>query len=595
MSRLISLRSHFRQLLGRAKRKIIREAKNLLFYRSDTLNLWLWHLIQAYENGSISSQAQESPIRHHDGITKFHVLVLVDSGDTAEGIRSTINSLSEQSVHVSSVCIMLLADSDAATALAVHHFADQHSKGEIEVRLGREFRACESNGWTCILRAGVRLKACTLFRLAAFIQEHPHAKFLYTDEMQVGPRRLAVPFLKPDWSPDLLLSRNYIGDFIVARNDILSQEPFEWSSISLYDIILRLTELAAPDILHIKEILYECPRTVPNVQKDTMALNLALKRRGVLGEVCVSEPGQYQIRYRVNPGYKMSIIIPTKDRIDLLERCIASLQLEGMQDVEVIIIDNDSIEPASHAYFHRLSTQNGFRIIQSKEKFNYSRLNNLAVRHSVGDVLLFMNNDTEILTDKWWEYLLGYVQQPRIGAVGAKLLYPNGRIQHGGDIVGLYGAADHAFRGRRASEPGYGNYLRSIRNVSAVTAAFLMMRRTLFDAIGGFDEALDVAFNDVDLCLRIRQAGYDIVWTPQVEVRHYESASRGHLHPDENTIYFREKWASILAAGDPFYHPALSHDGVDHMLDVSMLYTCIKSRLGLKVEGRAGLAKERMW
>ena len=222
-------------------------------------------------------------------------------------------------------------------------------------------------------------------------------------------------------------------------------------------------------------------------------------------------------------------------------------------------------------YFDLIKNYPECRVLPFNDSFNYSRINNFAVGQARGDLLLFLNNDTEVITSDWMEEMISHAQRQEIGAVGVKLLLPNNVVQHGGVIVGLGGVARHVFYGNQSSDPGYMGLASVTRNYSAVTAACLMMRRKIFEEVGGFDEELDVAYNDVDLCLKTIKHGYYIVWTPHATLYHYESASRGQIQPERNTRYFCDKWKEFLEDGDPFYNPQLALDRGDYMVKISSL------------------------
>lgn len=396
---------------------------------------------------------------------------------------------------------------------------------------------------------------------------------VYSDEDRLtdnGARK--APFFKPDWSPDLLLSMNYIGNFMVVRRLLVQRlcgfrEGVDGSEV--HDFVLRLSE-ETKKIAHISQILYHkrllhgLETCVPeNYDKafdsGLKVIEEALKRRGVEGDVLQIGSERYHVKYRVQGEPLVSIIIPTKDKVHLLKRCINSIREKSYYcKYEIFIIDNDSVETETKAYFEDLKRIKDCRVLHYNDHFNYSKINNWASRQAKGDYLLFLNNDTEVITADWLEELLSHCQRPEIGAVGAKLLFPDGNIQHAGVVVGLFGVAGHAFYGRPCGELGYMGFASVTRNYSAVTAACLMMRRDVFNEAGGFDESLDIAYNDVDLCLKVVNKGYFIVWTPQAVLYHHECATRGLDLQKNNIRYFCDKWNDFLKNGDPFYNSNLS-------------------------------------
>jgi len=422
-----------------------------------------------------------------------------------------------------------------------------------------------------------------LSEVVKLLNQNPDLDLIYSDEDKLEPDgRRSEPFFKPDFSPDLLMSMNYICHFSVFRRSLLNRiggfrKGFEGSQD--YDIILRVSEQTSK-IAHIPRILYHW-RKIPGSASSSVsvksyayeaavkALEEALRRRNICGEVTVLAPGRYRVRYEVAGSPLVSIIIPTKDGLEFLQRCIESIRKKTTyHNYEIVVVDNGSRDLVTVDYLRRMERDGDCRVVVFDQPFNYSRINNLAVTRARGTFLVFLDNDTEVVTPEWLEEMLGHAQRQEVGAVGAKLLFPNNTIQHGGVIVGLGGVAGHAFYGLPATDPGYMGLTTVVRNCSAVTGACLMMRRSVFEEIGGFDEELDVAFSDVDLCLRIIQKGYYIVWTPHAVLYHHESATRGYCHPERNTRYFCNKWRDFLDRGDPWYNPNLALDRSDFMVRV---------------------------
>lgn len=397
------------------------------------------------------------------------------------------------------------------------------------------------------------------------------ADLIYSDEDKRDEEgRRCEPFFKPAWSPDLLYSYMYLCHFSVYRKSVIDRlggfrEGFDGSQD--YDLALRFTE-TTNKIAHIPKILYHW-RKVPASTSATItakpeaflaaqkALADALLRRNIAGEVEINpEYGYYRIRREiVSPG-KVTIIIPTRDRLSLLRRCIDSIEsATDYKNYEIVIVDNGSEDSETLGYLKHTP----HRVIRDEGEFNFSRLNNLAARQSDGEYLLLMNNDTEVIAGEWLSAMVEHAQRPEVGAVGAKLLYPDGRIQHAGVVIGLGGVAGHSHKfadGFRGT--GYAHFPNLIRNYGAVTAACLMMRREVFNEMGGLNEQeLAVAFNDVDLCLRLRKRGYLIVYTPYALLYHHESASRGYELDRKEVQYMMAKWRQELMS-DPYYNPNLS-------------------------------------
>jgi len=285
------------------------------------------------------------------------------------------------------------------------------------------------------------------------------------------------------------------------------------------------------------------------------------------------------VQYNIIGDPKISIIIPTKDKVNVLKTCIESvLARTRYQNYEIIIVDNQSQEQKTFDYYKKLETNPRIRILEYNEPFNFSAMNNFAVSHAEGEHLVLLNNDIEIRSEEWLSAMLEHSQRRGVGAVGAKLLYLNNTIQHAGIIIGIIGnppVGGHAHRHLPASHPGYFGRASHIANISAATAACLMIPKHVFEEMGGFDESLAVAFNDVDLCLKIRERGYLIVYTPYAKLYHHESLSRGYEDTPEKQArfvsevkYIREKWGKVIDSGDSYYNPNLTTDKEDFSVNI---------------------------
>jgi len=417
-----------------------------------------------------------------------------------------------------------------------------------------------------------------LFEVVKVLNDHPDEDLIYSDEdkMDLKGRRIE-PFFKPDWSPDLFLSMNYLVHFCVIRKSLLDEiggfrEGFEGSQD--YDLILRVTE-QTERIFHVSKPLYSWRKAPGSVAADMRykpyafpaakrAILEALRRRGVRGDV---EDGVYAGRYRVRYGIGsplVTIIIPTKNQCELLRRCLTSIDSKSTyRNYEIIVVDHDTDTPEAIDYLNHIKTLPGYTVIKFHGLFNFSRIINLAAKHARGFHLLLLNNDTEVIREDWIEAMLEHSQRESVAIVGAKLIFPDERIQHAGVILGLGGLAGHAFYKQPANIPGYFGLSDVIRNCSAVTAACMMVKRHIFETLNGFDEKFEVDLGDVDFCLRAIQLGYQIVYTPYAALKHYEGASRkvrGAYIPNLNDRkLFTERWSSLLER-DPYYNPNLSLD-----------------------------------
>ncbi len=420
-----------------------------------------------------------------------------------------------------------------------------------------------------------QLDTDALLELVRRLDEQPDLDAVYSDEdiLDAGGRR-TDPFFKPEWSPDLLLATAYVSRLGLVRRglvDAIGGMRPEMDDGAAYDLWLRVGERAGA-IARVPKVLYHRRTSVATVaglaaqeqtrEMERRAVEDALRRRGLEGSVEAlpapfGAPAAFAPRPRLRGRPLVSIIIPTRDKLHLLEQTIQSIRERTEYDhYEVVVVDNDSREPETLKYLDALAPP--CRTLRWRGAFNFSAINNAGAQHAKGEQLLFLNNDVEILRGGWLAAMLEHAQREDVGAVGAKLLYPDGRIQHAGVVVGVGGLAVHAFRLWPAEPTGPLRLADVLRNCSAVTAACMMVRRGVFDEAGGFDERLRVVFNDVDLCLRIRRAGYRIVYTPLALLTHYEGASRGRLHPIQEEKLFRQRWAEVLGGVDPYYNPNLT-------------------------------------
>ena len=421
-----------------------------------------------------------------------------------------------------------------------------------------------------------------LYEVVKALNEDRRTDVIYSDEDKFTTLNGArfQPHFKPDFSPDYLRSINYITHFFVLKKSLMDELGGfrdEYNGAQDYDIILRATE-RAEKIVHIPKILYHWRVHENSTSQDIGAKQYAIdagkkaieahiERKNMPGEV-TSLDGKsiYRVRFAVDDEEKVSIIIPNKDHVDDLKKCINSiLSRTTYGNYEIIVVENNSTHASIFNYYKKLEKNNRIKVIHYEGEFNYSRINNFAIDSCNGKYLLFLNNDTEVITPEWLEEMVMFVQRDDVGAVGAKLLYPNGTIQHAGVVIGLGGIAGHVNSGLSRYEAGYFNRLRLVNNFGAVTGACLMIKKDDFVKVGGFDEELAVAFNDIDLCVKMLRLGKYNVYTPFCELFHYESKSRGLDLEGEKSLRFQrevkiagEKWKDELEKGDPFYNPNLS-------------------------------------
>jgi ADP-heptose:LPS heptosyltransferase/GT2 family glycosyltransferase len=423
-----------------------------------------------------------------------------------------------------------------------------------------------------IISAGDVLSCDALLRMAISAGLQRDAEFFYADERRRSPISGNVEaFFKPQWSPDLLLATNYIGRFWCARPDLLERigaRLEDWRSFGEYDLVLRCTE-KAQSIRHVPRVLCERGTSqIEDVEYERTALTRAMARRGIDGELTEGcAPGYYRLRRHCRFRGLVSVIMPTGGNVALLSKCLSGLfERTAYQNFELVILHNSSTRPEAFSYFETIADDPRVKIIDSKGPFNFSRICNLGVAESKGELLLFLNDDVEVIEPDWIDALIQHAERPEVGAVGARLLYPEGTVQHAGIFWAGRGGR-HAFRFAAGSDPGYFGLSLTPRNVIAVTGACVMMRRSWFDAIGGFDENHSIVYNDVDLCLRCRSNGGVVVYEPAATLIHHETATRHDMRDEYDVEGFREKWGPLLKAGDPYYHPNLALDREDYSVD----------------------------
>ena len=531
------------------------------------------------------------------------ISVLLPVYNTDEAwLRKCLDSVLSQIYPHWELCI---AD-DASTLPHVRSILEEYRNGDGRVRL--VFR--ETNGhisaasnsalslaagdYVALLDHDDELTPDALYEIAALIGRHPETDMIYTDEDKIDTQgRRHSPFFKPDWSPDTFLSLMYTCHLGVYRTALVRKiggfrEGFEGSQD--YDLVLRLTE-RTDRIRHIPRVLYHW-RSIPASSASSFdskgyaqdaglrAVREALERRG---EDAVAEPveglsGRYRARYRLPGRPLVSIVIPTRDLSALLETCLHSVFERTAYDrFEVIIVDNDSREPETRELFRRWQEREParFRVVPMPIPFNFPALINEGVRNAHGDLVLLLNNDIEVVSGDWLAEMAAQAMRPRVGAVGVKLLYPDDTVQHAGVVLGIGGVAGHSHKYLSNDRTGYFDRLRITANYAAVTGACLMVERTKFDDAGGFDEALPVAFNDVDFCIRLLKAGYYNLCLSHPVLYHHESKTRGPEDTVEKQIRFRgeidlmeARWGELLK-NDPFYSPHLTRYREDYSISLA--------------------------
>jgi len=518
------------------------------------------------------------------------ISVVMPVYDTPERyLRAALDSVLAQLYEHWELCV---AD-DASTQPHVRRILEEYRAADARVKLvfrphnghisaaSNSALALAAGEFVALLDHDDVLAPDALFAVALLLNRKPDTDFVYSDEDKIDDLdRRSEPYFKPEWSPDSFLARMYTGHLAVFRRALVAEAGgfrpgFEGSQD--YDLVLRVTE-RTQRIEHVPRVLYHW-RIHPEstaaggtskryaFEAGRRAIEEALERRGEPGRVEeLPEAGSYVVRYVIRKPGKVSVIVPTRDHGADVDRCLASIFARASdQDFEVVIVDNGSTQRASLAVFERwAAAEKRVRIVRHAVPFNFAEINNYAVTQTTGRYLLFLNNDTEVVSGDWMEAMVEQAQRPSIGAVGVKLLYPDGTVQHGGVVTGIGGVAGHSHKYADAATGGYFNMLRTTNNYSAVTGACMMVRRDVFERASGFDERLAIAFNDVDFCLRLRALGLYNVYLAHVVLYHYESKSRGaddegakrtRFHAERDRM--RERWGAALAC-DPHYSPHLT-------------------------------------
>jgi GT2 family glycosyltransferase len=413
-----------------------------------------------------------------------------------------------------------------------------------------------------------------LFEVIQVIRANPTVDFVYFDEDKVDDagKTRRDPFFKPDWSPEMLLSANYLTHPVIRKAllDRVGMFNPEFDGTQDWELAFRCTE-QTDRVAHIAKVLYHWRQVGGSTAGDFNAKPWVFERqlRAVNDHLTRMEldstkaefavPGIIRTTWQLKPS-RVSIVIPTKDHLSELKRCLSSImdQTSGV-DYEIILVDNASTEAETLAYYDHIKADPRVRTISYPETFNYSKANNLGASQATGDLLLFMNNDVEALAPDWLEEMVRWAQLPQIGVVGAKLLYPDGTIQHAGVVLGMGGHADHVFCHAPENSGGIFGSTEWYRDYSAVTAACMMLRKELFDQVGCFDEAYHLVYSDIELCLRVSQAGYRNMVTPFARLLHHEGKTRTRSFPVEDMVLGFQHLKDHVVSGDPYYNPNLSY------------------------------------
>lgn len=516
-----------------------------------------------------------------------------------EWLIEAIGSVSKQIYPYWELCIADDASTDKAIRPILESYARADKRIKVVFRAQNGHISAASNSalelatgvWVALLDHDDLLSEHALFWVADAINQDPEARLIYSDEDKIDDvgRRLA-PYFKCDWNADLFYSHNLITHLSGYHTALLREiggfrEGLEGAQD--YDLALRCIErIETKQIHHIPRVLYHWRMHVESTAHSgdakpyamlagERALNEHFQRRGVNAIASLLDFGMYRIRYSLpNTLPLVSLIIPTRNGLQLIQQCVESiLKKTTYPNYEILIVDNGSDDPATLQYFNQLQAEARVRVVRDDRPFNYSALNNAAVKLARGELVGLINNDIEVISPDWLSEMVSHALRPGVGAVGAKLWYPNNTLQHGGAVLGVGGVTGHSHKHLGHQQYGYFGRASLIQSFSAVTAACLVIRKTIFEEVGGLNEMeLQIAFNDIDFCLRVREAGYRNIWTPYAELYHHESASRGAEDTTKKrerfakeVRYMKQHWGEQLL-NDPAYSPNLTLDHEDFSL-----------------------------
>ncbi len=585
--------------------------KALRIFNKDGVAKLRRHLRNQLEAGSVDYDYAEwvekyATLTDHDrGAIKRHIarlsyrplisLIMPTYNSPEKWLRLAIESVLKQLYPNWELCIADDVSSEPHVRQILEEYRGKDSRIKVAFRKNNGHISAASNTalematgeFIALIDHDDQLSEHALYIIAAELNAHADVDLIYTDQDKIDERgRRYDPYFKPDWNPALFLAQNFICHLAAYRANIVQElggfrEGYEGAQN--WDLAMRISE-RIPDshIRHIPHVLYhrraipgsgaseiDAQRYVSVAQRKTFESHF--DRIGRKAAVLPTAGAYWRVQYPLPAAPLVTLIIATRNAFELLQRCVDSIyQRTTYRPFELIIVDNQSDGPPTLAYLARLQKQRGVRVLRYDAPFNYAAINNFAVKHARGEIIGFLNNDLEVITPDWLEEMVSHAIQPEIGAVGAMLYYPNNTIQHAGVILGLGGVpgvAGHAYQNQPPSYPGQASRALLCQNLSAVTAACLVVRRQVFEEAGGLDETnLPIAYNDVDLCLRIREKGYRNVWTPFAELYHYESASRGYeetpgklVRFEKESGYMQRRWGELLG-NDPAYNPNLALD-----------------------------------
>lgn len=518
-------------------------------------------------------------------------LIVATFNTPIEYLKEMIDSVIDQTYPHWQLCIADGSNNDEVQEYVEEHYSEYENI--VLTRLDQNYGIAGNMNKAMELATGEyialydhddTLTPDALYENVKALNENPELEIIYSDEdkTNLDGTRVFEPHFKPDFNFDLLCTTNYICHFLIVKKTLIDQVgplKSEYDGAQDFDFVLRCTDAAGPEkIHHIPKVLYHWrfheDSTAANPESKMYAFEAGLKavqdfydRKGIHAKVSHGPSlGMYKTTYILDEQPLVSVIIPNKDHVNDLSRCIQSLKEKATySNYEIIIVENNSTDMHTFEYYEELKKEENIQVVVWEDEFNYSAINNFGAQFAKGDYLWLLNNDTEVITETIFEELLGYCMREDVGAVGARLYYPDDTIQHAGVVVGMNGIAGHLFVDTPRDSLGYFGRIVAAQDYSAVTAACMMVKKKAFDEVGGLTETLKVAFNDIDFCLKLYEKGYKVVYNPYAEMVHFESKSRG----DENTLdkmdrfndeiqYFENRWSDILKNGDPYYNSNLS-------------------------------------
>lgn len=566
--------------LGASAQRLATELRNRFGRRDYATWIRLYDTLRPADRIAIAAHVDllvERPV--------FSLTLLVDPTAPPEALRATLDSVLGQIYPDWELFVAKIGD-EPKTQQVLNEYAVRDERVKVLQDEAKATKAMVANTAVSLARgpfvvaieAGDKLRPHTLYMLAVECDGCPDAVLIYADDDiddddEEGRRD---PKFKPDWSPEFLLGAEGVTGIVAKRRSaVVSAGGYREAVDGLmeYDLLLRMSEVDdAVTIRHVPRILCHCKPVAALAQSDLLCCVLAehVTRVGEAADVHISG-GVARVVYHVPDPPLVSVVVPTRDQAVLLRRCVAGVLAEtDYPRIEVIIVDNDSRDPATRGLLRELAADARVRVLPFPHPFNYAAMNNQAVAHARGQLVALLNNDIGVRDSGWLREMVSHALRPGVGAVGAKLYYADGTIQHAGVVTGMLGIAGHPFRRADGKQDGPQGRLKRVQAVSCVTAACMVLRRAVYDELGGLDEVnLRVSYNDVDFCLRLLARGYRIVWTPHAELDHLESVTRGQDSNRENieraqqeAQYMRRRWGAVLTR-DPFYSPNLTLSAED--------------------------------